>query len=473
MRDIPLISTVATGWTFTTSIDSGYQMASGTIPLPLDRAITTNIFNASVVIMCNGRVVWEGVVTESGANTSGLAVSALGRFAQFDDKVITSFYGHEGSADWRIVTEDDIALIRSGDAYETDNNNRLYLAPRKGEFLNWTTEVGAFCYQVPNGSSRLLTGISFDYEIVGPAPFVGFVGAYQTGFTGLTLPVTLPAGAGSAFIVLPPNTAIVELGLWFSAGVGVYTGETGDVYARYTNIRVMSGGVASLSSADVVADIVAQTYALNQSINATTAFVQQSGSLAIRSYAPQDVTAKSQIIEMGRRNRWQVTYYDGLRFCPYGAQARVWYVSADTITVQESISELYNRGYGVYSDEGGGTLRTPVADELTSQAMYGVKRELAVSADTTSLATATLYRDTAIADSAFPSPRVTVTIRHEIMPNACEIKAGDKIIVKNVPPSRIIDFIVGDTAYDVDSGIMAISSLDPIATLEALIASRA
>lgn len=182
---------------------------------------------------------------------------------------------------------------------------------------------------------------------------------------------------------------------------------------------------------------------------------------------------------------WEVGVWENrrLHFRPRGSAGRSWAVDVPEHEVNSTLDNLRNSAYGVYADANGRVLRTEVADDAASQARYGIKRQLPVSAQTTSNAQASVIRDAALADGATIRPRSAITV--DLLTNGdgaiypkwlC--RSGDTITIRNLPPTlsqeidRIRTFVVAEVSYDWLTDDLQVTPEQPVASLEVLLARR-
>lgn len=111
----------------------------------------------------DGRELWDGRIEDLSPSAKGLTITGLGKWRATNDPSYTALWSDSGVAEWQKLTEDDISTCKQR-LFEQDNNNRLYLAARNPEvFAN--TDLAAWGYQIPDGSSRNIVACQFAYTL--------------------------------------------------------------------------------------------------------------------------------------------------------------------------------------------------------------------------------------------------------------------------------------------------------------------
>ena len=139
------------------------------------------------------------------------------------------------------------------------------------------------------------------------------------------------------------------------------------------------------------------------------------------------------------------------------------------------MGSLINSVYAVYNS---GAERTAVADNEKSQEMDGLVRRDAISAETVSETLAETYRDALLEDSddiarAGISAQMVFDGQGARWPNWM-VRAGDKIVVRNLPPDMgdldgVRRFTISRTRYDVDNDVLSLTPAE-LPSLELLVA---
>lgn len=112
-----------------------------------------------------GDLAWRGRVEDVTVDNEGAVLVGYGLWSILDDEQdYTELWSTTDYSRWESLTEEQIATVT--DAYRAETNDRLYIAPRKGSTVA-DGERGGLFLPIPDGSTRNIVGIQFEYEIVG------------------------------------------------------------------------------------------------------------------------------------------------------------------------------------------------------------------------------------------------------------------------------------------------------------------
>lgn len=187
---------------------------------------------------------WEGRVEDREIVDGGLRLTAFGAWQAMYDVPYTALWSAGGVAGWRPLTTDEFSDA-TPEKYEIDNNNRIYVAPKKGEiFQNAPHKIGRIGFQIPDDSSREFVGVQFDYEFAGVSPWRGQLNtndaAWGSGASVWSVIGTGSVQTGSVHLTLTARASAQFLVLYNSGTPAVYSGETGDTYLKITNLRFVT-----------------------------------------------------------------------------------------------------------------------------------------------------------------------------------------------------------------------------------------
>ena len=438
-----------------------------------------------VVSDSGGGVVWEGRLEDIEIVAGGVALTALGYQRALYDAPYTALWSKSGTGDWKSVPQE-----RSGampDRYEMDNNNRLYIAPKRGEsFLN-NDHYGEMTYAAPHNGGRALTRLTASYDITLPAGWLAAIYSaadnYGSPVSAWSLTATGSQQTGSLSVDLTPNARV----MWHirnqTGATYTVSADTGAWYARLTNVRLMS-------AAEVTASGIAA--ALAQFINVTNgdqlrgdAVLIEPTTTDLRDEVYEDALPAAILDRLALLHGCEWGVYDDrrLHFRPRGGQ-RHWYVDVTaTPQLQRSIESLRNSAYAVYRGDDGRALRTASVGDADSQARYGLVRRGLVNAQTTSLTEAQTHRAVYLADRATLAARAEVSFDRlydgvgALWP-LWSCRAGDTVTVRNLPPTLLTDIDrvrtlrVAETEYDAAAGTLSIAPEEPLPRLDVLVARR-
>lgn len=443
-----------------------------------------------IVVMWQGWPIWVGRLEEVGVNQSGITCVAYGYWRALSDALYTALWSEIGTGVWRVFTDDDYSSAVP-ESYELDNNNRLYMALRNGETYGYNNQIGGWTFAIPHGSSRDIVEIEFDYEVLLPADWVIRLTASNDDFSGWFTDWLLAGDGslqtGSVTETLTSTAKRVSFFLINDTGSAYsMTGDTGDYYAKITAIRVKTTTSSSVLVSDVAADIVSQVNALNgeqlsastMRIAATTEDIEQ---LTIVDTAAAEALVA--LIEQyaGEETAALVDEAQRLVLRTVGSEAAGWLVDVRVLSLDRLLASLRNSVYAVYQDANGRTLRTAVSVDDASVARYGVTRQLAATARTSSSSAATAVRDAALGSHADIVPQAAVLF-DVVMNGSGAVTPGwlmrpeDTLTLRNLPPqgsSEVIDQVrtsrIRRVVFDGDRGDVAVE-LSVMETVEALIA---
>lgn len=304
-------------------------------------------------------------------------------------------------------------------------------------------------------------------------------GAQSTGSTVVTLSVT---GA----------ERFVELNVRNMTGAPVtYAGESGDHYAKLTDLQIKGTGTSPVEADEIVRDLVDAVTAFNpEQISASYALIK-SPDVDLDSEVYEDMTPAAILTYLAQKGdtetpprkwEWGVWENQTLFFRPQGDAALHWYVDADELTLDSTLESLVNNAYAIYQDANGRTLRTVDTQDANSVTKYGIQRRFAITERTSSNAKAAITRDTFLAQNKEIAPRASVTLfglfdaagaRYPLW----MARAGDTITIRNLPPTlsteidRIRTFRISRKSYNVDTDTLTPTPEYALPTLEIQIAN--
>lgn len=197
-------------------------------------------------------VVWEGRVEDIGSviaeDGTGLGITAFGAWRAMMDVPYTALWSASGTAGWEPVVGDDIASV-TPEKFEADNNNRLYAAPRKNESQSTSTGY-AWIFRAPDGGSREIVGLSFDYEInTSSSTWILRVDRWTLNFAYQSTVATISGNSSGSVNFAFSGTEMPLLLFRYNSGTPVTpTTETGAAYIKITNIRLVTSTTKRVST---------------------------------------------------------------------------------------------------------------------------------------------------------------------------------------------------------------------------------
>lgn len=448
-----------------------------------------------VVLSDGAAVVFEGRLEDVAITDPGAKLTAFGYWRALSDAPYTALWSDTSVAAWRALTTADRSDART-EMWTTDTNNRLFIAPQKGNAYTPATP-GWLGYAAPHRGVRNISRVTFSYELHASGDYRGRLIAVDTSFAGTpttewSLTGNSSSQTGTASIAMGgANTQYLYFQLEALAGV-TYTGETGDWYLKITNVRVMTTTTGTVTVDAIAAALASYVAGINASqLSAAATLIAAPGlDLTDETYAdlyPADILTRLAGIgdDQTPPRQWEVGVWENrlLHLRVRGAAGRAWYVDAGSLDVERSLATLSNAAYGVYQDANNRVQRTAVATDAGSIARFGLTRRAAVATQTTSSAQAGVQRDAFLADHAVPPTRADIKIAalYDAAGGRWPLwlaRSGDTITIRNLPPTlsldvdRIRTFRIAETTYSCDTDVLSVTPELPRPSLEVMLARR-
>lgn len=467
----------------------GYFTLEGFTPMHLDEGMWwfSSGLLSHFVISDGLYIYWEGRLEDIKMVTGGIEWVAYGYWNEFTDRLYTALWSDTSSADWRLLDDNDSASI-SGDRWEGDNNNRLRLAPRKGEKYENSDTVGSWGYEILHGSDRLIQEITFNYAIIGAsglwqAQVKTANSDWSTNIDNawtLVTDGTLQTGTITKTFSTPKERVVFQA-YYDSATATEYTGETGDVYFKISGIRVKTYSGTSLCSCEIAKALVDYACETSNVLAPDYALIQQPGididKVEYEDKRPSEILAG--LVTLGQatgENAWETGVFTDrrLHFRPrhmFGEDDGYhehWRGSVAEVNFERSISELYNATYATYKNTNMAK-RTALQKSDDSIAVYGIQREATIDTPTTSQSGAEGFAQVANAQTAFFAPRGQIILDDLTHEGAdacwCEIRTGDTMSFDNLPYALaeeigLVDFRIKTTEYNLTTGLFSLTPVE-------------
>lgn len=117
------------------------------------------------VTIHTGDMAFMGRIEDVTADGNGAVLVGYGLWSVLDDKKgYTALWTTTDYGLWEEMTEENVSTVT--DTFQGDTNDRLYIVPRKGGTVA-QDERGGLYFKIPDGSSRNIVAIQFEYEVVG------------------------------------------------------------------------------------------------------------------------------------------------------------------------------------------------------------------------------------------------------------------------------------------------------------------
>lgn len=469
----------------------GFQDLSATIPMSDAQAqATAEAPGLRARLGWAGGVIWEGRVEDITLGNGEVTIGALGDARAMDDTRYTELWSDSNVGAW-VPTRTELIAGRVPERWEIDTNNRLYLAPRKGETYPQYGGIGSMYYETPSQSTRLIVGLTASYAVLLPSGWevsINRMSGFGGAVTVWSLAATGLAQTGTISVTFTGMPQLEYFALKTSAGSATLATDTGTYYARLTDVRVRSTTAATVTANAIVADIIAQANTVNAGALSTSQRMIASPGLDLRQEVYEDMAPSAVLDRLaaygdssGNPYIWGCWEGRELFFRPRGTGGRAWACDAGALSVTQRLDGLINSTYATYQEAAGRTLRTAAQTNAASIQRYGRTRQGVVPADTTSPTTAATVAATATAATATPVPTATIQIRRFSTLSGAPargewVRAGDTITIRNLDPSgvaaidRIRTFRVAQTRYDVIADTVEITPEAPAPDLEFQIA---
>jgi hypothetical protein len=446
-----------------------------------------------VVLSDGANVVFEGRLEDVSITDPGARLMAFGYWRALSDLPYTALWSDTSVAAWRALTTADRTDART-EKWTTDTNNRLFIAPQKGEAYT-TTTPGWLGYAAPHRGARNIARVTFSYDLTASGDYRGRLIAVDTSFAGTpTTEWSLVGNSGSqtgtaTITIGGANTQYLYFQLEALSGV-TYTGETGDWYLKITNIRVMSTTASTVTVDAIATALASYVNGINSSQlgTATTLIAAPGLDLTDEVYEdeyPADILTRLTGLgdDQTPPRQWECGVWENrlLHLRERGAAARAWLVDAGSLDVERSLATLVNAAYGVYRDPNSQTQRTTTATDAGSIARFALTRRAAVPASTTSSTQAGVQRDAFLEDRAIPPTRaeIKIPVLYDEAGGRWPLwmaRSGDTITIRNLPPTlsldvdRIRTFRIAETAYSCDTNVLSVTPELPRPSLEVMVA---
>jgi len=225
--------------------------------------------------------LWDGHMRHIEQDRETITVTALGNWTHLNDLTyiggtapvgtIGRLWSDTRYGKWK-PTIPDLLAGHTPERYQFDQQNRLYIAPRKNENFGpvGTAHGGLYYLTLYDDVKR----VTFNYDFVDPNNWVGRLGSMNAAWGLYNAEWTIAAtGAGAQDITLANARAIVAFDMHYNAAAADYLGETGACYLKITNLKLYGTADITPTVTDVATDIAAQLTA-GGLISADTSLVQ-------------------------------------------------------------------------------------------------------------------------------------------------------------------------------------------------------
>jgi len=210
--------------------------------------------------------LWDGHMRHIEQDREMITVTALGNWTHLNDLTYIGGTAPVGTigrlwcdtryGKWKPIT-DDLLAIQTPERYQFDQQNRLYIAPRKNENFGpvGTAHGGLYYLVLYDGVKR----VTFNYDFVDPDNWLGRFNSYDAAWgLGNNEWSIAATGAGAQDITLANARAILTFDMYYNAAAADYLGETGACYLKITDLKLYGTADNTPTVTDVATDIAAQ-----------------------------------------------------------------------------------------------------------------------------------------------------------------------------------------------------------------------
>ena len=447
----------------------------------------------------HANIVWDGRIEDWEITRMGIAVTGFGYWRALSDLPYTALWSVSTSAGWRELQTTEVSISKPKRG-SIDNNNRVFLAINKNSQTNTSNYIAAV-YELPDKGDREAATIAFDYVLTNAtgATYHMLMRTYNSAWSQVDSSTVISSNANaSGSYSFSIGAAVTRVALLFARNSGTlttYSGETGELYARATNIRIKTTDSAAVYLNEIAQEIATYVNAENPEQLSDTILDLAADGLDFGNELYEDANPAQILEELAESNGYHVGVWDDqrIRIEAYADAGLDYYADiVGELQVQRSLDSLTTEGYARYKEEGGRTLRTSTAVTLTigggtgrrtAVNKYGIARRSFVGADTTSSTTADSERDAFLADRGDYAIRVSMTIRAVFDASGArvplyQLRAHDRITIRNLSPSlsatidNIRSFTIARTNYNAADDSIQLEPAIPVPTLVTMIAAR-
>ncbi|MBX3058264.1 MAG: hypothetical protein KF770_17515 [Anaerolineae bacterium] len=226
--------------------EHGFEALTAYIPMTEEEAFRWYIMPGVpwAVVSSGDSIAWEGLVEDVALVDRGLEITALGNWRALSDRPYTALWSRTSTAGWRPATPDDLSAFDPS-RWEMDNNNRIYIAPRKGETFpsGSTSNIGAQTYAAPHNGERNIVVCQFAWQFFAPTNWIVRLMRSQDDFSSRSVVANIAAGNGAlqtgAFFGTFAGSPRLMFEFFNNTGGSVtITQDTGVNFFRATSIRL-------------------------------------------------------------------------------------------------------------------------------------------------------------------------------------------------------------------------------------------
>lgn len=480
------LSSTIQGLKFSTNCH-GFMSCSGTIPnLSLHEQFTIYEWPELPHVVISNQaagVVWEGRLEDISISGNGIDLVAFGYIRALGDVPYTALWSSSEYKNYIEGVADHSSAFLS-EKFKMDTNNRLFVGlVKNNQYLS--SDIGVHLYYTPDNGEKDIKEITFNYEFNGATNYRIILFSYSGSFASNNEWSVSGDGtlkSGSATITLPTARSIVGFAVQRISSDNTYTGETGDTYGKFTSVRIKTTDDTTILASDICESVISYINGINPTqISANTSQISAT-SIDFDDALFEDEYPIDFLDNLAYQSGFDLAVWENQIVHFKATDGRVWHIDAvEILDLERSIEPIVNSVYAKYKDGNGRDLRTSIVNDENSQSKHGIIRRRVVSAKTTSLSVAELYRDNLLADRGDYALRASVKFDRIYDSNGSEyplheMRAGDTVFIRNLPPTlsssidNIRSFKIAETRYNADDNSMSVEPAAAIPTLVKLVA---
>ena len=477
--------------------EHGYGYFKCEIPMDIQKSTLLYSFKKTGYIRVGNaaKSYYEGRLEDVELTDEGLQLTAYGYIRAFTDLQVTDLWSTTDYQTFEVYGR-ELNVDYKEEKYLIDTQNHVYFGVKNNNTYGLTggNEVRAGVYiAIPEDGTRKFACSKFSWSGIWGNSFQAFV----IDRTSLTSTGSTPwsesnVNIGSATLFHTGNDKTVFTFAYLrNAANALFLGEDGEYSIRFTNFR--AGTTTSISGSILYADeilryTVSGVYSLNsRMINPDTTYIE-SPQVDLTDVLFEDITGLDVVKYLLNSPDSNNKYYECkvfdkqlVRFNRKGKYARTWLVDVASVYLSRRLDTVHNQTRVRYTNVISESVdeRTSYLTDNNSIDTFGVTRQASIKADTNSSTTANIINAALLADGKDIRSIASISTDRVVDQNgqrvsSIEVRSGDIITLIGIPVKLLSDstrsFVVGDTTYDMETGIISINPEQITPELEKVLA---
>ncbi len=337
---------------------------------------------ADVVVAYGPQPVWEGKLAIKEHDEGQIKLTALGPWASLSRFPMFELHVDRSLERWKAMRFDTNIV---NEAYEIDEENRIYAAPRQDEDYDNTRKFG-FRYRVPDDSNNKIVRVEMDYEIRGGSTWRLEVKS-QSGALEASANAATPTPTSGTFTLNPlslttGNALTIEY--FYNSGTSTtYTQETGDHYCKITSIRVVYVNQATITASDIASNMLTRANAAGLDISADDQLIEAQTD-DIYQFTEEDISYADAFIKLAgladsdlSADDYQVAVFEDqkLIFKKKSSSPVFYEADVERFKIRQDASNVINKAYtlGHYREINWRRVRGDIQQDDESITRFGVQ----------------------------------------------------------------------------------------------------